>query len=154
MMLNPKGGAVQEALSVIGMILGIICFGAFLLHKLTTQPTVSHQVVQSILEEMQALLGKDANKITNAIWSQTKILVRRIFVLQLQCKTRISGSDTTMGDCMHLQALDDILVGIKREGILRCAQNPREAQAIINEYRNSIDELERAYRAPKKHLYA
>lgn len=145
---------MQEAFSVIGMILGIICFGAFLLHKLTTQQAVSHQAVQSILEEMRVLIGNDADKIPNAIWSQTQMLVRRILVLQMQCQTRICGSDTAYGDCVELAALDEILVRIKRDGIVRCAEKPREAQAIINDYRDAVDQLERAQRVPKRHLYA
>lgn len=145
---------MQEALSVIGMILSIIIFGAFLLHKLTAQQAVSQKAVQSIIEEMHALLGKRVEKVPSAIWSQTKMLVQRILVLQSHCQARIRSCDNAFGDCMELQALDEILVRIKRDGIVRCAEKPREAQAIINEYRDAIDQLERAQRVPKRHLYA
>lgn len=152
---SPVGGVVHEDLMVPLAIVLIFFVGFILLKKAgTAHETVSNKAVQSIVEEMHALLGNRVDNVPNAIWSQTKMLVRKILVLQSHCQTRIRSCDNAFGDCMELQALDEILVRIKRDGIVRCAEKPREAQAIINDYRDAVDQLERAQRVHKRHLYA
>lgn len=141
-----------EELGVPLVIIAILILCFFLLKKVgATQEIDSHQALQEILNEIRTMLRNDAKKIPENIWSQTQTLVKKILVLQQQCQTRMSNGHMSASDCMELGALDEILVKLKCEGILRCAQSPREAQAVINEYFEKVDTLERS-RYTKRHL--